>query len=142
MSDKKLNAQKDYPLAQKRPDLLKTPTGKKLNDITLEKVMNGEVKPEDVRISPETLELQAQISDSDGRKAVSRNFRRAAELIAIPDKRLLEIYNALRPYRSSREDLIEIAEELEEKYDAEINGAFIREAAEVYDKRKKLRKEE
>lgn len=138
----KMNVQQDYPLSQKRPELLKAPTGKMLNDITLEKVMNGEVNPEDVRISPETLELQAQISDADGRKAISRNFRRAAELIAIPDERLLEIYNALRPYRSSKQELIEIAEELEEKYDAEINGAFIREAAEVYEKRSKLKKEE
>ncbi|MCC5910636.1 MAG: diol dehydratase small subunit [Clostridiaceae bacterium] len=141
MSNRKLNAQNDYPLAQKRPELLKAPTGKKLEDITLEKVLNGEVKPEDVRIAPETLELQAQIADADGRIAISRNFRRAAELIAIPDERILEIYNALRPYRSTKEELLEIAKELEEKYSAKINGAFVREAAEVYEKRKKLRRE-
>lgn len=142
MVNRKLSAEKDYPLSEKRPELLKAPTGKTINDITLEKVMNGQVKPEDVRISPETLELQAQISDADDRKAISRNFRRAAELIAIPDDRLLEIYNALRPFRSTSEELIAIAEELEEKYDAVINGAFIREAAEVYKKRNKLKTEE
>ncbi|GEK91893.1 diol dehydratase small subunit [Alkalibacterium kapii] len=138
----KMKVQQDYPLSQKRPDLLKAPTGKMLEDITLEKVMKGEVDPEDVRISPETLELQAQIADADGRQAISRNFRRAAELIAIPDERLLEIYNALRPYRSTKQELVDIAEELEEKYDAKINGAFIREASEVYEKRNKLKKDE
>ncbi|SHE34820.1 diol dehydratase small subunit [Alkalibacter saccharofermentans] len=141
MQNRKLNPKNDYPLAQKRPELLKAPTGKKLEDITLEKVLNGEIKPEDVRIAPETLELQAQIADADGRVAISKNFRRAAELIAIPDKRILEIYNALRPFRSTREELLEIAKELEEKYSAKINGAFVREAAEVYEKRKKLRRE-
>ncbi len=30
------------------------------------------------------------------------NFERAAELTAVPDDRILEIYNALRPYRSTR----------------------------------------
>ena len=107
-----------------------------------EAVLNGEIKPEDVRIAPETLELQAQISDDDGRIAISRNLRRASELISVPDERILEIYNALRPYRSNAEELLEIAEELEEKYGAKINAAFVREAAEVYRFRNKLRKSE
>ncbi len=47
------------------------------------------------------------------RHAVARNFRRAAELIAIPDERILAIYNALRPFRSSQAELLAIADELE-----------------------------
>ena len=140
MKNYQLKAEKDYPLADKRPELLKAPTGKKLEEITLEKVLKGQVNPEDVRISPETLELQAQIADADGRVAISKNFRRAAELIAVPDDKILEIYNALRPFRSSKEELLEIARLLEEDYGAMINGGFIRKAAEVYEKRKKLRK--
>ncbi len=37
------------------------------------------------------------------------NFERAAELTAVPDDRILEIYNALRPYRSTKEELLAIA---------------------------------
>ncbi len=140
MNNLKIDVKRDYPLATKRPELVKTPTGKSLDSITLEGVLNGSVTPEDVRISPETLEIQAQIAEADGKSAISRNLRRAAELIAIPDERILEIYNALRPFRSTKEELLEIADELENKYNAKINSAFLRESAEVYEKRNRLRK--
>lgn len=140
MEQRKMNPQ-DYPLATKRPEFIKTPTGKKLEDVTLEKVLSGEIKPEDVRISPETLEMQAQIAEGMNRDAMARNFRRASELIAVPDDRILEIYNSLRPYRSTKEELLSIAEELESKYNAKVNADFLREAAEIYEKREKLRQE-
>ncbi|HWR08461.1 diol dehydratase small subunit [Sporomusa sp.] len=130
---------RDYPLASKRPELLKTPTGKTLDEITLEKVMNGEVSSDDVRITPQTLRLQAEIADGVGRYQFANNLRRAAELVAIPDARVLEIYNAMRPYRSSKQELLAIAEEMEVKYNAKINAAFVREAAEVYERRNRLR---
>lgn len=140
MEQRKMNPQ-DYPLATKRPEFIKTPTGKKLEDVTLDKVLSGEIKPEDVRISPETLEMQAQIAEGMNRDAMARNFRRASELIAVPDDRILEIYNALRPYRSTKEELLAIAEELEAKYKAKVNADFVREAAEIYEKREKLAQE-
>ena len=70
----------------------------------------------------------------------SGNLRRAAELIAVPDDRLLEIYNALRPYRSSKQELIDIANELDQKYGAKTAAALVREAADVYDQRGRLKK--
>lgn len=140
-SSSTIDAKKDYPLAEKRPELVKTPTNRKLEDITLEAVLNGSITANDVRIAPETLELQAQISESVGKDAFARNLRRAAELIAVPDDRILEIYNALRPYRSTKEELLDIAKELENEYDAKINGAFVREAALVYDERNRLRRD-
>lgn len=132
---------KEYPLATKIPESISTPTGKKLNEITLESVMSGQIKPEDIRISKETLEMQAQIAEEMKRDAIARNFRRAGELISVPDERILEIYNALRPFRSTKEELLTIADELEEKYNAKVNADFIREAAQVYETRKKLRVE-
>lgn len=131
--------ERDYPLANKRPELLKTPTGKTLSDITLDKIMSGEVKSEDVRITPETLKMQAEIADGVGRYQFANNLRRAAELVAIPDERVLEIYNALRPYRSTKPELLAIAEEMEGKYNAKINAALVREAADVYERRNRLR---
>lgn len=128
----------DYPLASKKPELVKTLTDKSMNDITLEAVLSGEIKPEDIKISNETLEMQAQIAESAGRDSFARNLRRAAELSLIPDERILGIYNALRPYRSTKKELLEIAEELEKIYNAKINSEFVREAAEVYEMRNRL----
>lgn len=130
----------NYPLSEKMTDKIKSPTGKALSDITLEGLMKGEITSDDVKIAPETLEMQAQVAESIGRKAFARNLRRAAELIAIPDDRVLEIYNAMRPNRSTKAELIAIAEEVETKYDACINAAFIRECADVYERRNILKK--
>lgn len=77
MSEKTMRVQ-DYPLATRCPEHILTPTGKPLTDITLEKVLSGEVGPQDVRISRQTLEYRAQIAEQMQRHAVARNFRRAA----------------------------------------------------------------
>lgn len=124
----------EYPLADD-PENVETPEGTKLSEITLEKVVEGEIDGDELVITPETLEKQAQVAEEAGRPQVARNFRRAAELTAVPDDRILEIYNALRPSGTDKETLLEIAEELETEYDAEINAAHVREAAEVYEQR-------
>ena len=134
----KLNVKHDYPLADKRPELIRTPTGKKIDEITMEQVLEGNVKIEDCRISDRTLEYQAQIAESAGNRQMAANLRRAAELTGFPDERVLEIYGALRPFRSTKEELLQIADELEAK-GAVINAAFVRQAADVYEKRKKLK---
>ncbi len=129
----------DYPLANKHPDWVKTSTGKTLDDITLANVLNDTVKDADMRITPEILKIQADIARSAGRERLAVNFERAAELTVVPDDRVLEIYNALRPYRSSKEELIAISEELKNKYNAPICSQYVREAAELYLERKKLK---
>ena len=131
----------DYPLAEKIPDLLKTPSGLAFRDITLEAVLEGKVGMEDLRVTPEALEMQAQVAESVDRESLARNMRRAAELIAVPDDQLLIIYNSLRPYRSTKAELYGIADELEQKYKCTVNAAFIREAADVYEKRGRLKAE-
>ena len=60
-------------------------------------------------------------------------------MTAVPDARVLEMYNALRPYRSSKQELLDIANELETQYSAKISATYVREAAEHYEKRKKLK---
>lgn len=58
----------------------------------------------------------------------------------MPDDRLLEIYNALRPYRSTKAELYEIADELENQYGAKVSaGCCSSAAADVYDSRGRLR---
>lgn len=128
-----------YPLGEKIPERIASSTGKKLNDFSFEDVVSGKVKADDLRISKETLELQAQVADSVGRDTLANNFRRAAELTAVPDDELLAVYDALRPYRSTKDELYGLATKLEKDYGCTINGAFIRQAADVYEKRGRLR---
>jgi propanediol dehydratase small subunit len=139
MKPKKFDPKRDYPLASRRPDLVKTLTGKSLHDITMEGILSGKIDAQEIRIRPETLELQAQVAEKHGRPQLALNFRRAAELTRIPDEEVLKIYNALRPHRSTKEQLLIMAKELEKKYQAKINAAFIREALKVYEKRGLLR---
>lgn len=129
----------DYPLAEKRPELVRTATGKSLADITLDAVVSGAVKAEEIRITPTTLEYQAQIAESISRPQLANNMRRAGELTNVPDARMLEIYNALRPNRSTKAELQAIADELENQYGAKVCANFIREAAGVYEARDVLK---
>ncbi|MBK1783319.1 diol dehydratase small subunit [Prauserella cavernicola] len=130
-----LDPGRDYPLATRRPELLKTPTGKGIDELTMEAVLAGEVAPEDLRIAPETLRLQAGIAERAGRPQLAQNFRRAAELTALPDELVLSIYNALRPRASTRQQLTAIADELERDYEATLCAQLVREAADVYERR-------
>ena len=138
---KGLDPKKDYPLAQKRPDLVRTATGLSLDEITLDKVASGKITFGDLKIRPETLEYQAQIAEACGRPQLASNIRRAAELTRLPDERVLEIYESLRPYRSTKKEMLDIANELESRFQARICAALVREAAEVYEKRGRLRRE-
>lgn len=136
-----LDPARDFPLGTKRPDLVKTSTGKGLEQITLEAAIKGEITADELRITAETLDLQAQIAEKVGRPQLARNMRRAGELTRLPDDRVLQIYNALRPYRSTKAELLAIADELESKYGAKVNAAFVREAANVYERRGRLRQD-
>ena len=129
----------DYPLYGKHRNLVKTPTGKNLDDISLKSVTNGQVKGDEMRITPAALKMQGEIAASAGRPAIQKNFQRAAELTKVPDARLLQMYNALRPYRSSKQDLLDIADELRNKYNAPICADWFEEAAKYYESRKKLK---
>lgn len=131
----------DYPLSVNRPDLLRTPTGKPLSEVTMAAVLAGDIANEDLRVSPATLQLQGEISASVGRRQLAENMRRAAELTALPDDEVLEIYNALRPRASSGQRLAEIADRLETVYTAPICAALVREAAQVYETRDLLARE-
>jgi len=125
----------DYPLSVNRPDLLRTPTGKALSELTMDAVVSGALTAADVRIAPETLLLQAEIADAARRPQLAANFRRAAEMTAIPDAEVLSMYNALRPRASSAEQLDALAGRLEGEYGATACAALVREAAEVYGRR-------
>ena len=130
-----------YPLIEKYPELISSKTGKKLEDVTIENIMNGSIGINDISISRSTLMLQAKVALEDGKPQLAENFVRAAELIAVPDDEILQIYNSLRPYRATEKELAGIADKLEKQYDAPICANFVRETLEVHKKRDILRKE-
>ena len=63
--------------------------------------MRGEIGPGDIRISPEVLRQQADFAEQGGNPQLADNLRRGAELVAFSDEELLELYESLRPGRSS-----------------------------------------
>ena len=126
----------DYPLSEKRPELIAGQRGKKLSDITLDALVSGEVQMEDLRITSEALHYQADIARAAGRPTLGENFERGAELVAVPGKVIMEIYELLRPGRAAeRSVLIEAAKRLRRDYGAAKLADFIEEAADVYERR-------
>jgi propanediol dehydratase small subunit len=121
----------DYPLGQKRPDAVTTPSGLRLDEVTVEAMRQGRLAWEDLRATPETLRSQAAVAEGVGRTALAGNLRRAAELAVVPSETILEIYAALRPHRSSEVELEAFAARLDEA-GAPLSAAFVREAIEVY----------
>jgi propanediol dehydratase small subunit len=121
----------DYPLGARRPDLVETPSGLALDEVTLEAARNGILVAADVRATAATLERQAAVAHAAGRAQLAENLTRAAELAGVPDDQLLAIYTALRPGRSTAEELESWARRLEE-WEAPQTAAFVREAAAAY----------
>ena len=128
------DAVSDYPLGQKRPDAVTTPSGLPLDDVTVESMREGRLAWEDLRATPATLRLQAAVAQAVGRTALAENLERAAELAELPSETILEIYTALRPHRSSGDDLEAWATRLDEA-GSPLSAAFVREASEVYARR-------
>jgi len=125
----------DYPLGRKRPELVSTPGGHGLDEVTLDAVRGGTIDAGDLRATPETLRRQSAIALAAGRRQLADNLARAAELSNVPAETILEVYTALRPHRSSLEELEAWATRLESEWDAPRTAAFVREAKDVYAKR-------
>jgi propanediol dehydratase small subunit len=127
--------QTDYPLGDRRPELVTTPGGHALADVTLDALREGRIDAEELRATPETLRRQSAVALAAGRAQLADNLARAAELASVPAETILEIYTALRPHRSSADELEGWAARLENDHDAPLTAAFVREAKDVYAKR-------
>ena len=126
----------DYPLAEKRPEIVRGKRGKDLDEITLQAMLEDSVTLEDLRITSAALRQQAEIARAAGRDKLAANFERGAELVEVPQETILRIYELLRPGRAqSREELLAAARELRDQYGANDTSAFVEEAAAVYERR-------
>ena len=121
----------DYPLGTRRPDLVTTPSGLPFDGVTLAAARDGRLAANDTRATAATLALQADVARAAGRAQLADGLERAAELTRVPDDELLAVYTALRPGRSSADELEGWAARLEE-LGAPLNAAFVREAAAAY----------
>ena len=124
-----------YPLGEHEKEKITSRTGKKLTDITLDEVMKNRVSADDIKISKEVLKAQGQVAREAGNDPMEKNFERAAELVDVPDDVILKMYDKLRPNRSTKLELVLMAQELLEKYNARNWARLVMEAAEVYEKR-------
>lgn len=124
-----------YPLGKYEKDKITSRTGKRLAEITLDEVMKNHIGPDDIKISKETLNAQGQVARANDNDSMEKNFERAAELVNVPDDVILKMYDKLRPNRSTKLELVLMAKELLETYQAEHCAKLVLEAAEVYEKR-------
>jgi len=126
----------DYPLAERRPELVRGRRGKGLADLTLEDVLSGEVEMEDLRITPDALLQQAEIARDANRATLAGNFERASEMAKLPQDFIMEVYELLRPGRAPDKTALEAAAaRLRGDYGAERLATFIEEAGQVYERR-------
>ena len=125
----------DYPLGTRRPDLVRTPSGLGLDEITLDAVRAGKIGAGELRATPETLRRQSAVALAAGRTQLADNLARAAELASVPGETILEVYTALRPHRSTAGELESWAARLESEHAAPLTAAFVREALEAYAER-------
>jgi propanediol dehydratase small subunit len=117
-----------YPLYREARAGITLPSGRPIDEFSLESLEAGQLGAEDLGIHERTLRAQAAMAGEAGFGPLARNLERAAELTRVPAEKILEIYEALRRGREGAA-LEALARELEEEYDAVLNAAFIREAA-------------
>ncbi|MDT5105045.1 MAG: propanediol dehydratase small subunit [Mycobacterium sp.] len=72
---------------------------------TVEAAVDGKLQLSDLRMDPATLAHQAVIAEEGGNPQLAENFLRAAELATIDDEEVMNLYESLRPHRSSAEQL-------------------------------------
>lgn len=113
-------------------------SGRSVAEVTLDAVRDGDLGPDDVRIHPDTLILQAHVAEAHANPQLAANLRRAAELTSLPDEQVMAIYESLRPRRSTAEELTAIADGLDAA-GAPLTAALVREACAAYGERGLLR---
>lgn len=105
---------------------------------TVEAAVDGKLELADLRMDPAVLAHQAVIAEENGNPQLAENFLRAAELATIDDEDVMNVYEALRPHRSTAEDLAALRASLEGR-GATRCAELVRQAADVYARRGLLR---
>lgn len=110
-------------------------SGRSVDQLDLDRLRDGDLRTEDIRIAPETLAYQAEQAQRAGNPQLAESLRRAAEMTALGDEELMRMYDALRPRRSTAEELAALATDLADRGMPRC-AALVREAAGVYTRRR------
>jgi propanediol dehydratase small subunit len=108
------------------------------HEFTVEAAVDGKLRLSDLRMDPATLAHQAVIAERGGNPQLAENFLRAAELATMDDEEVMSLYEALRPHRSSAEQLEALRTSLVTR-GAVRCAELVGQAAEVYARRGLLR---
>jgi propanediol dehydratase small subunit len=113
-------------------------SGRDAAELTPGRLAADELGADDVRIHPDTLATQAQVAEAHHNPQLAANLRRAAELALLSEAEVMALYEALRPHRSTADELAALATTLDST-PAPLTAALVREAASVYERRGLLR---
>ena len=76
-----------------------------MSEITVANAVDGKLGLGDLRMDPAALAHQASVAEAGGNPQLAENFLRAAELTMIDDEQVMALYEALRPHRSTADEL-------------------------------------
>ena len=109
-----------------------------MSEITVENAVDGKLGLGDLRMDPAALAHQAAVAEQGGNPQLAENFLRAAELATIDDEDVMGLYEALRPHRSTAEELEQLRTSLIAR-GAPRCAALVEQAAAAYARRGLLR---
>jgi len=105
---------------------------------TVQAAVDGKLQLSDLRMDPATLAHQAAVAENGGNPQLAENFLRAAELATIDGEDVMNLYEALRPHRSTADELEALRASLEAR-GASRCAELVGQAAVVYARRGLLR---
>jgi propanediol dehydratase small subunit len=108
------------------------------DNFTVQAAVDGKLQLSDLRMEPATLAHQADVARAGGNPQLAENFLRAAELATLDGEEVMGLYEALRPHRSTAEELESLRASLEARGAARC-AELVRHAAAVYARRGLLR---
>ena len=105
---------------------------------TVQAAVDGKLELSDLRMDPATLAHQAVVAEEGGNPQLAENFLRAAELAALDGEEVTSLDEALRPHRSTADELEAVRASLDAR-GASRCAELVRHAAVVYARRGLLR---
>ncbi|MDT5110629.1 MAG: propanediol dehydratase small subunit [Mycobacterium sp.] len=105
---------------------------------TVQAAVDGNLTLSDLRMDPAALAHQAAVAKAGGNPQLAENFLRAAELATVDDEEVMNLYEALRPHRSTAEELEALLVSLRARGAARC-AELVRQAGVVYARRGLLR---
>jgi propanediol dehydratase small subunit len=107
-------------------------------ELSVQAAVDGRLELADLRMDPATLAHQASVAKEQGNPQLADNFLRAAELAVLDGEEVMGLYEALRPHRSTAEELEALRASLEDR-GASRCAELVRQAADAYARRGLLR---